>query len=92
MTQGQGKYLLIRSGRFYFRRRIAGLSTYFKPLTLSLGTTDRESAILWSGRVVVEFDRMLNSFVSMTPELPEELVAQCIQVCLSQTLSQVTRQ
>lgn len=92
MTRTLSKYLTTRSGRYYFRRRIAGLSTKIRPLTIALGTTDREAAFIWLGRLVVEFDRMLDSFVLVTPELPEDLIARYMEICLRQAVSNMTRQ
>ena len=92
MTELQSRYLTVRSGRYYFRRRIRGLSTKTKPMTLSMGTTDRESAFIWLGRLVVEFDHMLDRFLLLQPELPEPLVERYMQVRLRQTLHMMNRQ
>ena len=84
MTELQSRYMTVRAGRFYFRRRIRGLSKKTKPMTLSMGTTDRESAFIWLGRLVVEFDHMLDRFLLLQPELPEPLVERYMQVRLRQ--------
>jgi integrase len=81
------RYLYQQGQWFYFRRRIPGFSTRIAPVSLALGTTDRKSAFIWLGRLVTEFDRMLETLSFIAPHLPEELIYEYMRTSLKQVLS-----
>jgi integrase len=81
------RYLYRQGQSLYFRRRIPGFSTRIAPVVLPLGTTDRKSAFIWLGRLVTEFDRMLETLSFAAPHLPEELIHQYMRTSLKQVLS-----
>ncbi len=66
-------YLCARAGRYYFRRRIPGLSTSHMPLMVSLGTTDRSGALKICVQLTARMDRMLDENLHKT--LPSTEVA-----------------
>ena len=66
-------YLCQRRGRFYFRRRVPGLSTDFAPIMVSLGTTDRTSASKLCAQFSALMYRMLDENLHMS--LPDKDVA-----------------
>ena len=82
----QSRYIYQQGARFYFRRRVPGLSPKTAPVVLPLGTTDHRSASILLGRLVVEFDRMISSLNMFAPALPEELVLKYITTSLRQVL------
>ncbi|SDW98620.1 hypothetical protein [Roseicitreum antarcticum] len=88
----QQKYVTQQGGRCYFRRRIPGLSTALSPIFVSLGTSDLKFAHTWSWKLTAEFDELLDSFLFMLEELPEEVMAWYMTVCLQQCLSDMRRQ
>lgn len=88
----QQKYITQQGGRFYFRRRIPGLSTVLSPIFVSLGTSDPKFAHTWSRKLAAEFDELLDSFLFILEELPEEVMARYMTVCLQQCLSDMRRQ
>ena len=88
----QQKYITQQGGRFYFRRRIPGLSTVLSPIFVSLGTSDPKFAHTWSWKLTAEFDELLDSFLFVLEELPEKLMARYMTVCLQQCLSDMRRQ
>jgi len=63
-------FLYTQSNRLYFRRRIPIFSTTFAPILISLGTTDENLALKLVEQLVTEFDRMLDRFLFVRPELP----------------------
>jgi integrase len=80
------RYIYRQGARFYFRRRIPGLSPKTTPVVIPLGTTDQRSASILLGRLVVEFNRMISSLNMFAPALPEELVLKYITTSLRQVL------
>lgn len=62
-------YLSERNGRFYFRRRIPGLSTSVRPVLVSLGTTDRNLGHRSCVQLTAYMDRMLDEDLHI--DLPE---------------------
>jgi hypothetical protein len=80
------RYIYQQGARFYFRRRIPGLSPKTTPVVIPLGTTDHRSASILLGRLVVEFDRMISSLNMFAPALPEELVLKYMTTSLRQVL------
>ncbi|SNR52697.1 DUF6538 domain-containing protein, partial [Puniceibacterium sediminis] len=88
----QQKYMTRQGGRYYFRRRIPGLSTALSAIFVSLGTSDPKFAHTWSRKLAAEFDELLDSFLFILEELPEEVMARYMTVCLQQCLSDMRRQ
>lgn len=86
-----GKYLYRQGHRFYFRRRIPGLSPKIGPVVIPLGTTDERSASILTGRITVEFDRMMSSLILLSPALPEEVVSKYMATSLRQVLPEFHR-
>lgn len=86
-----GKYLYRQGHRFYFRRRIPGLSPKIGPVVIPLGTTDQRSASILTGRITVEFDRMISSLILFAPALPEEVVSKYMATSLRQVLPEFHR-
>ncbi|MGX0977132.1 hypothetical protein ACSSVY_002856 [Roseovarius sp. MBR-51] len=62
-------YLTRRCETWFFRRRVPGLSTEYRPVMLSLGTTDRKLALKCCAKLTAQMDRMLDDDLHMT--LPE---------------------
>lgn len=85
------RYIYRQGTRFYFRRRIPGLSPKTRPVVIPLGTTDQRSASIYLGRLVVEFDRMISSMILLAPALPEEVVLKYMSTCLRQVLPEFHR-
>ena len=83
------KYLVQKGGNYYFRRRIPGFSTGTSPLFLSLGTKSEFFAHTWLVTLTMEIDDMLDSFLFVTDELPEKLIAKYMTVRLKQALSDI---
>ncbi|WP_155846187.1 hypothetical protein [Celeribacter ethanolicus] len=88
----QQKYLYCKRNRFYFRRRVPGLSTFLSPIFLALGTTDRNLAHTWLERLKLEFDQMFDSFVLLTPALPDKIVSRYFEHYLQKCVSDLNRQ
>ena len=85
------RYIYRQGTRFYFRRRIPGLSPKTRPVVIPLGTTDQRSASIYLGRLVVEFDRMISSLILLAPALPEEVVLKYMTTSLRQVLPEFHR-
>jgi hypothetical protein len=85
------KYFYQQNGRFYFRRRIPGLSTVISPVIVSLGTKNLNIAYTWLVKLTVEFDEMLEDFALRHEELPEELVSQYMIVRLKEAMKKFDR-
>lgn len=85
------RYIYRQGARFYFRRRIAGLSPKTSPVVIPLGTTDHRSASILLGRLVVEFDQMISSLILLAPALPEEVVLKYMTTSLRQVLPEFHR-
>ncbi len=86
------RYLHRKRNHYYFRRRIPGFSTKITPISLALGTTDPALGHIWVGHLSQEFDRMFDSFLLLTPPLPDDLVARYFERCLSENLFTLRRQ
>lgn len=54
------RYLCSRKGRFYFRRRVPGLSTCLAPVMVALGTTDRALGFRLCVQLTAQMDLMLD--------------------------------
>jgi hypothetical protein len=89
---GHQKYLFKRSGNFYFRRRIPGLSTILSPVFVSLGTKNESFAFTWLLKLTMEFDDMLDAFLFAVDELPEYLIARYMTVRLQHAVGELRRQ
>lgn len=70
----QAQYLFLKGGIYYFRRRISGFPQKTPPLMVSLGSKDLKQALYLIQRVHTEYRTMLNSFIFVTPPLPEDLI------------------
>ena len=70
----QAKYLFLKHGIYYFRRRISGYQHKTRPVMVSLGSKDTTQALYLVQQLQAEYQKMLNSFIFMHPPLPEELV------------------
>lgn len=70
----QAKYLFLKNGIYYFRRRISGYQHKTRPVMVSLGSKDTTQALYLVQQLQTEYQKMLNSFIFMHPPLPEELV------------------
>lgn len=70
----QAKYLFLKNGIYYFRRRISGYQHKTRPVMVSLGSKDATQALYLVQQLQAEYQKMLNSFIFMHPPLPEELV------------------
>ena len=86
------KYLYRQGNRFYFRKRIPGLSPKIGPVVIPLRTTDQRSASILAGRITVEFDRMISSLILLAPTLPEEVVSKYMSISLRQVLPEFHRE
>jgi integrase len=53
-------YLSQRRGTYYFRRRVPRLSTCFRPVLVSLGTTDRKQSLKFCIQLTAYMERMLD--------------------------------
>ena len=85
-------YLYVQSNRFYYRRRIPTLSTYKSPLMVSLGTKNKNQALIWSLSLTKEFETVLNSFVFIHDPIPDALVHKFMQRRLKQFVDDLKRQ
>lgn len=85
-------YLHQQANYFHFRRRIPGLSTYNNLVQVSLGTTDEKLAHNWLRTLISEFDAVLDDFITIFDELPEELIAHYVRVRLRETVRNLRRQ
>ena len=85
-------FLYTQRNRLYFRRRIPTFSTTFAPILISLGTTDENLALKLVEQLVTEFDRMLDGFLFVRPELPAQLVAKYLKHCLTRIVTDFRRQ
>jgi len=85
------RHLYRQGARFYFRRRILGLSPKTAPVVIPLGTTDHRSASILLGRLVVEFDQMISSLILFAPPLPDEVVLKYMTTSLKQVLRKFHR-
>lgn len=86
------KYLVQRGGNYYFRRRIPGFYTTTKALFFSLGTKSETFAHTCSMKLAAEIEDMLDEFVYVLDEIPEELIAGYMSVRLRHAMSDVRRQ
>lgn len=86
-----GRHIYRQGDRFYFRRRIPGLSPKIGPVVIPLGTTDQRSASMLLGRITVEFDRMISSLILLAPSLPEEVVSKYMTISLRRVLPEFHR-
>lgn len=77
-------YLTKRRQTYFFRRRVLGLSTEFRPVMVSLGTTDQKSALKSCAKLTAHMDRMLDDDLHMT--WPEADVAAFFKAELTRVL------
>lgn len=78
-------YLSQRRGTYYFRRRVPRLSTCFRPVLVSLGTTDRKRGHKFCIQLTAYMERMLDG--NLHNSLPEADVATFFQVELRRYLA-----
>jgi len=69
-------YLTRRRETYFYRRRVPGLSTEFATVMVSLGTTDRKTALRSCAKLTAHMDQMLDD--DLHTSLPEADVAACL--------------
>ena len=89
---GHQKHLFKKGENFYFRRRIPGLSTTFAPVLVSMGTKSENFAHTWLLKLTMEFEDMLDTFLYVPDELPENLIASYTRVRLKHAIMDLRRQ
>ena len=77
-------YLTRRRETYFYRRRVPGLSTEFAPVMVSLGTTDRKTALRSCAKLTAHMDQMLDD--DLHTSLPEADVAAFFKAELSRVL------
>ena len=82
-------YLSERNGRFYFRRRVPGLSTSIRPVLVSLGTTDRNLGHRSCVQLTAHMDRMLDEDLHI--DLPEAEVTAYFQAELRHCVTKLRK-
>ena len=86
------KYLHTQSNRLYFRRRVPGLSTIFRPALTSLRTKDRNKALIWLRTLTIEFETVFDSFAFLVDPLPDDLLHSYMQLRLKQSVRNLQRE
>ena len=77
-------YLTRRRETWFFRRRLPGFSTEYRPVLVSLGTTDRKLALKSCAKLTARMDLMLDQTLHIT--LPEADVTAFFQAELREYL------
>lgn len=80
-------YLSQRRGAYYFRRRVPTLSTCFRPVLVSLGTTDRKRGLKFCIQLTAYMERMLDG--NLHKSLPEADITAFFQAELRSYLAEL---
>lgn len=85
------RYLHHRNGTFYLRRRIAGYPQNSAHLMVSLACKNKTQALYLLSRLEMEYQKMLDSFVTLHPPLPETLARCYLKISLHQLVDKFQR-
>ncbi|MFA8384160.1 MAG: DUF6538 domain-containing protein [Pelagibaca sp.] len=85
----QASHLLLRGSTWHYRRRVPGSSCV---LQISLGTSDRGTAVRLSIRLTAEFDMTLDRLLRSDRLIPDALIAKYFDFCLRKIVQDLTKQ
>ncbi len=73
-----------RNGAFYLRRRIAGYPQKSAHMMVSLAFNNKTQSLYLLSRLEMEYQKMLDSFVTLHPPMPKNLARCYLKLSLHQ--------